>query len=110
MTEKQTYKFIDEYGEEITRKITIARAVITTSSHRYVYEGDLYECAHWLVYKCAYASEYGLYEFGHTKPTKLKYEDIAFKLIVITDGGNVDITNRIDWIINKCMKHRKGVK
>ena len=107
---KQTYKFIDEDGEEITRIIINAQAVITTPNKRYIHEGDLYECAYWLIERCSTASEYGLYEVGHIK-TKLKYEDMIFTLKILNeDGTRSDITNRIDWIINKCMKHRKGVK
>lgn len=98
---KQTYAFINEDGIKVTKRITIAHAVLNTTYTRYVYEGDVYECAYWLVAKCLTLSS----------KSKFRYEDIVFKLVTFSEeNGLIDLTNRVDWVINKCMKHRKGVK
>ena len=98
---KQTYKFINEDGIKVTKRISIAHALIKTTDTRYVWEGDVYECAYWLVTKCPALSE----------QNKIRYEDIVFKLVTFSEeSGLIDLTNRVDWVINKCMKHRKGVK
>lgn len=99
---KQTYAFINEDGIKVTKRITIAHAVLKTADTRYVYEGDVYECAYWLVAKCTALSD----------KSKIRYEDIVFKLVTFSEenGSLIDLTDRVDVVINKCMKHRKGVK
>ena len=98
----QTYKFINEDGIEITKTIHIAHALIKTADTRYVYEGDMFECAWWLVETCMALSSH----------SNIRYEDIVFKLVTFStyNGSLIDLTDRIDAVINKCMKHRKGVK